>query len=212
MGKAQKLKRDSAGRLACALLGAFAFGVANTASATVYNGPQPEPRERARGLAGGAAQVYAMPTTMAGADLTQAAPRTVKVKWAAVDVGVEPMTGEFRPVLYGRFGYPRPGQPGMPPLRTQAAAPNGPAADWRLIDCSAARCGGGGGTGRPEPPPPPPWHALPSHEGHPAGLNYSVLDYLKPVNRLTMMRDPEGASWLGHSIGEYEAMVAKWRH
>ena len=48
-------------------------------------------------------------------------------------------------------------------------------------------------------------------EGHPAGLNYSILDYFKSVDRLTMMRDLENAPlWFGHSIKQYEAMGEKW--
>ena len=48
-------------------------------------------------------------------------------------------------------------------------------------------------------------------EGHPAGLNYSVLDYFKSVDRLTMMRDLENAPlWFGHSIKQYESMGEKW--
>ena len=48
-------------------------------------------------------------------------------------------------------------------------------------------------------------------EGHPAGLNYSVLDYFKSVDRLTMMRDIENAKlWFGHSIKQYESMGEKW--
>ena len=48
-------------------------------------------------------------------------------------------------------------------------------------------------------------------EGHPAGLNYSVLDYFKSVNRLTMMRDIENAPlWFGHSIRQYDEMGEQW--
>ena len=48
-------------------------------------------------------------------------------------------------------------------------------------------------------------------EGYPAGLNYSVLDYIQFVDRLKMMRDIENAPlWLGHSIKQYEAMGEKW--
>lgn len=47
-------------------------------------------------------------------------------------------------------------------------------------------------------------------EGHPAGLNYSILDYFKSVDHLTMMRDIENAPlWFGHSISQYEAMGEK---
>ena len=38
-------------------------------------------------------------------------------------------------------------------------------------------------------------------EGYPAGLNYSVLDYTKSVDPLTMMHDIENAKlWFGHSV------------
>lgn len=48
-------------------------------------------------------------------------------------------------------------------------------------------------------------------EGYPAGLNYSVLDYTKSLNRLKMMRDIENAKlWFGHSIKQYESMGEKW--
>ena len=48
-------------------------------------------------------------------------------------------------------------------------------------------------------------------EGHPAGLNYSQLDYFASVNRLTKMRDLENAPlWFGHSIRQYEQMGEKW--
>ncbi len=48
-------------------------------------------------------------------------------------------------------------------------------------------------------------------EGHPAGLNYSILDYFHSVDRLTKMRDLENAPlWFGHSIVQYEAMGEKW--
>jgi glyoxylase-like metal-dependent hydrolase (beta-lactamase superfamily II) len=48
-------------------------------------------------------------------------------------------------------------------------------------------------------------------EGYPAGLNYSILDYTKSLNRLKMMRDIENAKlWFGHSIKQYESMGEKW--
>ena len=48
-------------------------------------------------------------------------------------------------------------------------------------------------------------------EGHPAGLNYSILDYFHSVDRLTKMRDIENAPlWFGHSIAQYESMGEKW--
>ena len=48
-------------------------------------------------------------------------------------------------------------------------------------------------------------------EGHPAGLNYSILDYTKSVNRIKMIRDIENAQlWLGHSMEQYEVMGEKW--
>jgi glyoxylase-like metal-dependent hydrolase (beta-lactamase superfamily II) len=48
-------------------------------------------------------------------------------------------------------------------------------------------------------------------EGYPAGLNYSILDYTKSLNRLKMMRDIENAKlWLGHSMKQYESMGTKW--
>ncbi len=48
-------------------------------------------------------------------------------------------------------------------------------------------------------------------EGHPAGLNYSILDYTNSVNRIKMIRDIENAQlWLGHSMEQYEVMGEKW--
>ena len=48
-------------------------------------------------------------------------------------------------------------------------------------------------------------------EGHPAGLNYSILDYTNSVNRIKMIRDIENAQlWLGHSMNQYEKMGEKW--
>ncbi len=48
-------------------------------------------------------------------------------------------------------------------------------------------------------------------EGYPAGLNYSILDYNKSVERIKMIRDIENAQlWLGHSMKQYEKMGEKW--
>ena len=48
-------------------------------------------------------------------------------------------------------------------------------------------------------------------EGHPAGLNYSILDYTNSVNRIKMIRDIENAQiWMGHSIDQYTEMGEKW--
>jgi glyoxylase-like metal-dependent hydrolase (beta-lactamase superfamily II) len=48
-------------------------------------------------------------------------------------------------------------------------------------------------------------------EGHPAGLNYSILDYTNSVNRIKMIRDIENAQvWMGHSMEQYEVMGEKW--
>jgi glyoxylase-like metal-dependent hydrolase (beta-lactamase superfamily II) len=48
-------------------------------------------------------------------------------------------------------------------------------------------------------------------EGYPAGLNYSILDYTKSIDRLKMIRDLENAQlWFGHSMKQYEAMGKKW--
>ena len=48
-------------------------------------------------------------------------------------------------------------------------------------------------------------------EGYPAGLNYSILDYNKSVQRIKMLRDIENAQlWLGHSMNQYEKMGEKW--
>lgn len=48
-------------------------------------------------------------------------------------------------------------------------------------------------------------------EGHPASLNYSVLDYTNSLNRLKMMSDIENAKlWFGHSAKQYDAMGKKW--
>ena len=48
-------------------------------------------------------------------------------------------------------------------------------------------------------------------EGYPAGLNYSILDYNKSIQRIKMLRDIENAQiWLGHSMSQYEEMGEKW--
>jgi N-acyl homoserine lactone hydrolase len=48
-------------------------------------------------------------------------------------------------------------------------------------------------------------------EGYPAGLNYSVLDYTKSVNRLKMMRDLENAQlFMPHDEQQFSAMGDKW--
>ena len=48
-------------------------------------------------------------------------------------------------------------------------------------------------------------------EGHPAGLNYSILDYTNSVNRIKMIRDIENAQiWMGHSMEQYTEMGEKW--
>ncbi|MCB1739876.1 MAG: N-acyl homoserine lactonase family protein [Gammaproteobacteria bacterium] len=48
-------------------------------------------------------------------------------------------------------------------------------------------------------------------EGHPAGLNYSVLDYFNSVERLKMMSDLEQAPlWFGHSDKQYSAKGERW--
>ena len=48
-------------------------------------------------------------------------------------------------------------------------------------------------------------------EGHPAGLNYSILDYNKSIQRIKMLRDIENAQlWLGHSMSQHEKMGEKW--
>ena len=48
-------------------------------------------------------------------------------------------------------------------------------------------------------------------EGHPAGLNYSFLDYNDSLERMKMIRDVEGVPlWYGHSIQQYEAMGERW--
>ena len=48
-------------------------------------------------------------------------------------------------------------------------------------------------------------------EGYPAGLNYSILDYNKSIQRIKMLRDLENAQlWLGHSMKQHEEMGEKW--
>jgi N-acyl homoserine lactone hydrolase len=48
-------------------------------------------------------------------------------------------------------------------------------------------------------------------DGHPAGLNYSVMDYTKSVNRLKFMRDLEGADiFMAHDQDQYAKGGGKW--
>lgn len=48
-------------------------------------------------------------------------------------------------------------------------------------------------------------------DGYPAGLNYSVMDYTKSVNRLKFMRDLEGAEiFMAHDQDQYAKMGGKW--
>lgn len=48
-------------------------------------------------------------------------------------------------------------------------------------------------------------------DGYPAGLNYSVLDYTKSLNRLKFMRDLEGASlFYAHDQDQFAKMGNKW--
>ena len=48
-------------------------------------------------------------------------------------------------------------------------------------------------------------------DGYPAGLNYSVLDYTKSLNRLKFMRDIEGTSlFMAHDQDQYAAKGARW--
>ena len=48
-------------------------------------------------------------------------------------------------------------------------------------------------------------------DGYPAGLNYSVQDYTKSVNRLKFMRDLEGADiFMAHDQDQYAKMGGKW--
>ncbi|MEO6024514.1 MAG: N-acyl homoserine lactonase family protein [Burkholderiales bacterium] len=48
-------------------------------------------------------------------------------------------------------------------------------------------------------------------DGYPAGLNYSVLDYTKSVNRLKMMRDLEGTElFFAHDQDQFAKLGNKW--
>jgi N-acyl homoserine lactone hydrolase len=48
-------------------------------------------------------------------------------------------------------------------------------------------------------------------DGYPAGLNYSVLDYTKSLNRLKMMRDIENAQiFFAHDQDQYAAKGGRW--
>lgn len=48
-------------------------------------------------------------------------------------------------------------------------------------------------------------------DGYPAGLNYSVQDYTKSLNRLKFMRDLEGADlFMAHDQDQYAKMGGKW--
>ena len=48
-------------------------------------------------------------------------------------------------------------------------------------------------------------------DGYPAGLNYSVQDYTKSVNRLKFMRDLEGTDiFMAHDQDQYAKMGGKW--
>ena len=48
-------------------------------------------------------------------------------------------------------------------------------------------------------------------DGYPAGLNYSVQDYTKSVNRLKFMRDIEGTSlFFAHDQDQYAAKGGRW--
>ncbi len=48
-------------------------------------------------------------------------------------------------------------------------------------------------------------------DGYPAGLNYSVMDYTKSVNRLKFMRDLEGVDiFMAHDQDQYAKMGGKW--
>ena len=48
-------------------------------------------------------------------------------------------------------------------------------------------------------------------DGYPAGLNYSVMDYTKSLNRLKFMRDLEGADiFMAHDQDQYAKMGGKW--
>lgn len=48
-------------------------------------------------------------------------------------------------------------------------------------------------------------------DGYPAGLNYSVMDYTKSLNRLKFMRDLEGADLMyGHDENQWKAGGDRW--
>jgi N-acyl homoserine lactone hydrolase len=48
-------------------------------------------------------------------------------------------------------------------------------------------------------------------DGYPAGLNYSVQDYTKSLNRLKFMRDLEGADiYMAHDQDQFAKMGGKW--
>lgn len=48
-------------------------------------------------------------------------------------------------------------------------------------------------------------------DGYPAGLNYSVMDYTKSLNRLKFMRDLEGAEiFMAHDQDQFAKMGNKW--
>ncbi|MEQ1881538.1 MAG: N-acyl homoserine lactonase family protein [Burkholderiales bacterium] len=48
-------------------------------------------------------------------------------------------------------------------------------------------------------------------DGYPAGLNYSVQDYMKSLNRLKFMRDIEGTSlFMAHDQDQYAAKGGRW--
>jgi N-acyl homoserine lactone hydrolase len=48
-------------------------------------------------------------------------------------------------------------------------------------------------------------------DGYPAGLNYSVLDYTKSLNRLKLMRDLENAQlFMAHDEQQFSTMGDKW--
>jgi glyoxylase-like metal-dependent hydrolase (beta-lactamase superfamily II) len=48
-------------------------------------------------------------------------------------------------------------------------------------------------------------------DGYPAGLNYSVQDYTKSVNRLKFMRDLEGTDlFMAHDQDQYAAKGGRW--
>ena len=48
-------------------------------------------------------------------------------------------------------------------------------------------------------------------DGYPAGLNYSVMDYSKSLNRLKFMRDLEGTDlFMAHDQDQYAAKGGRW--